>query len=602
MSVGTVGGWARAEALLLLALGALLAGPPRPVSAQTAAGAEIELLQMASERESAGELEAAERLLGEVLDRRTGSVPALLSLERVLRLQGRLHELPPRVEAALRKDAASALLNKLLIRTWSTLDRLDALETAAGHWFETTPDLETPYREVARVWAARGEYGRARAVLEEGRRRVGRPQALALELGDLYVTVGEPARAVREWALFMDRDGRGLSQIRRRLRDLPDGGAAVVPELVDLLSRGEERGRTEAALELAVESGLEERARTLTGRLLPGWSEGTRRQRLETLARNADAAGHAGLALWAYGRLLGLIPPESTDPRIPVLRRRHAELALTVGDTAAAAASYLALEELPGADAPRGGAADALRIELLAGQDPEAAGRALLELRAAEAGAARPAAAGDRLTAVVAGALLRAERVREAELLLAGVDGPRSALLRGRLALADGDMAGARAEYLSAATRLPGGEATPVLSLVTALSRISAPAGAVLAEALALRDGGRPGAAVDRLVAGVAGLAEEDRPPLLELAAGTAAAAGLREEARSLRHRIVMEHPRSPEAPPALLGLARERADDEGSRREARELLERLILEYPGSALVPEARRVLARLEREERE
>lgn len=582
-----IGPWRAVVALAMVGLST-------PAAAQTADQEEIDLIQRASQQEAAGELDAAERLLRAALEKRAASAPALLSLERVLRIQGRLDGLPPLVETALESDPESTLLNQLLVRSYSELDRVAELERAGERWMRAVPGTEIPYREVARVWSSRGEYGRARAVLEEGRRRVGIANALALELGDLYAAVGEPVLAIREWERSIGPTGRGLSQVRRRLRAMPDAGASLAPELVDLLAAdGSAAGRLDAAIELAVEAGLEPRARTMTEGRLPALSDPEQRSLLHRLARRADRGGHRVLAHWAYERLLNLDGVGQSQGARVALRERLAELALELGDTAAAAGGYQAVEEAgaPGSEQRRH--ATAARIELLAAQDPDLASRSLAAFRAEHSGSPET----DRLTAAVAEALLDRARVEEAESLLVEADGPLSGRLRGRLMLLRGDVAAARREFLNAAPALRGVEATAALSMVTLLGHVSAESAVTIGEALAFRDRGEPGAAVDRVRSRVDTLPSGDRPPLLEFVAGLAAEAGLTEDARDVWRRLVTEHPRSREAPGALLALARDLAGDAGGEAEARELLERLIIEYPRSALVPQARRALDRLE-----
>lgn len=567
-----------------------------PASAQEAGEDEIQLLQQASEREALGELESAERLLSEVLRERPSSVPALLALERVLRIQGRLEELPPLVETARSEDPRSALLNQLLVRSYSELDRVEDLESAAERWIATVPRIEIPYREVAQVWQSRGEYGRARQILEQGRRRVGAPDALALELADLYVTLGEPALAVAEWDRSIDGRGRGWNQVRRRLRALPDGGQALIPELVDRLTGDASAGgRLDAALELAVEAGLQARARSIAEARLPALAPSDQRLLLDQLARRADAAGHRRLAYWGYDQLLNLEWLRAVEEgRFLALRNRLAELALELGDTATATSRYQDVEDAYGPGSPQRREAAAARIELLAAQDAALARKALVTFRA-EFPDSREI---DRLAAAVARQLMRAGSDDEAAALLAEVDGPRSSMVRGRLLLVRGDAVAARAAFMSAAPGLRGVDATAVLSLATLIGRVSAEAGALVGQALMLQDRGDAGGAVDRVGARVDEIEPPDRPPLLEFVAGIAEEAGLVADARTLRRRLITEYPRSQEAPGALLALARGLGSEEGGRAEARELLERLIIEYPRSALVPQARRALDRLGR----
>lgn len=551
---------------------------------------EVALLREASVREAAGDLAGAEASLRRILEVRPASVPALLAMERVLRVQGRLEELIPVVDAALADEPRSALLNQLMVRTYSAVDQVRDLEAAARRWIAAVPDLEIPYREVAQVWEARDDYDRARSVLEEGRRRLGRPDALALELGELYAAIGETELAVREWDRAIGTDARGLSQVRRRLRARPDGGASLLPALIErLMAEPVSAPRLHAAVDLAVDAGLGERAERVARRLLPGLDSVAREPFLIELARRADGARLNGLAFWAYRELAGT---EEEEGRRLAIRNRLAELALEMGDTASAAANYQAVEAAYAQGTPQRRQAAAVRIELMAGQAVDDAAAALHAFRREYADPPEL----DRLAAAVATALVDAGRAEDADDVLAGVRGPRSALLRARIALDRGDTEGARLSFMTAVPGLRGAEATRTLRLVTLLGRISETGGRALGEAIGLAEGGEPGAAVDRLLEAMDALPLEDRPPLLEFAAGIAAEAGLPEDARTVRRRLVTDFPRSGEAPAALLALARGLREEEGGGIEAREYLERLIIEYPRSALVPQARQELERL------
>lgn len=582
----------RRRALVLTLVAVSLAGAPPVVAAQAESADEVELLRQASVREAAGDLRGAESSLREILKKRPSSVPALLALERVLRVEGRLEDLVPAAVAALAADERSALLNQLLVRTYSALDRVRELDLAARRWIATVPGIEIPYREVAQIWMARADYPRARSVLEEGRRRIGREDALALELGDLYATLGEPQRAVREWERAVGPEARGLSQVRRRLRALPDGGAGVLPSLIDLLTaEPTSMARLQAAVDLAVDAGLRDRAETVARRVLPGLDPAERESFLIEVARRADGARLNRLAYWAYGEM---VAAEAEEGRRLAIRNRLAELALELGDTASAAANYRAVESAYAQGTPQRRQAAALRIELMARQDVDAAAEALHEFRQEYLDAPEL----DRLAAAVATALVAGDRSVEAEALLAGVRGPRSGLLRGRIALTRGSVSDARMAFLAAAPMLRGSEATATLALITLLGRVSDEAGRRIGVALERQIAGEAGAAVDGLLGELGELPPQDRPALLEMAAGIADSGGLADDAREVRRRLVADYPRSSEAPAALLALARALRVESGGELEARELLERLIIEYPRSALVPQARRELQQLPR----
>src|SRR5690606_40482839 len=70
----------------------------------------------------------------------------------------------------------------------------------------------------------------------------------------------------------------------------------------------------------------------------------------------------------------------------------------------------------------------------------------------------------DALTAAIADVLLGRGEVERAERVVGNVTGPRTYLVRGRIALGRGDVAGARHALLAAASGLDGPDATEALS------------------------------------------------------------------------------------------------------------------------------------------
>lgn len=562
---------------------------PWPGTAQNSD--EVSLLREATLLEAGGQYPAAESVLVKLVTARPASAAGLLALERVLRQQRRLEQLPDHVERGLRDEPRSAVLNQLLLRTYARLDRPAALDAASTAWLEAAPESETAHREVARAWEARGDYQRARRVLEAGRETLGSHDALALELGALYAALGDHARAAVEWDRAIGPDGRAARQVRRLMGSLPDGGAAIVPDLVGSLA-GEENsdGRMSAAMDIALAAGLEEAVVTIADRLVARLGEEARGRLLLDLARRADGAGLERVAFRAYGELLA----QGGERAVPAIQARHAELAARLGGTPDGPRRPGTVGATPAVSGPERSVDDravaALRIEVMAGQDPGAAHRALDSFREAYPQAPEL----DRLVGLVGTGLVAAGRSTEAAAVLAGVRGPRSDLVRARLALARGAREQARAAYLRAAPGLSGAEATRVLSLVSLLSRVPDATGVELGLAMDDAAAGDPGRALDRLTAAAGQLGGAEAAAVLHFAAELADAAALDQDAVRLRRIIVADHPRSREAPDALLALARSVPRE--ACEEARELLERLILEHPRSALVPQARRELERL------
>jgi tetratricopeptide (TPR) repeat protein len=556
------------------------------LAGQDTAGDEVALMRQATLLEAAGDLTGSEEALMAVLAVRPSSAPALLALERILTQQRRLGDLPALVAPALVVESGSALLNQLLLRTLASLERWDDLAAAGTTWIAAAPAVETPYREAARAWENVGEWDRARRVLEDGRRRLG-AAALALELGGVYMALDDPERAAEEWERAVADGGAGLGQVRRRLRSLPDGGAAVLPALVGrLLAEPASRDRLMAAVELSVVAGLESSAMEAAGRVTSLLEPDRQGAFLVDLARRADGAGLRRLAHWAYG---GLIQADR-DGVLPVVRDRYMELAAQLGEGGRAGRGE---PDQPGSGRFTGSRrAEAMEIQVLALQDPAAALAAVREYRARHGDDADL----DRVAGSVAEELMAAGDGASAARWAAAVRGPRSALVRGRLALDRGERGAARAAFMEAAPALPGTEATSVLALVMLLDRISDDGMVVVAPLVTGSDHQSLGDTLDRLEDGTGGLPAEERAAILGFAAGTAEAHGLVEDARRIRQEVVTRHARSVEAPAALLALAR--SVGEGGESEARELLERLIVEYPRSALVPQARRELDRLRR----
>lgn len=570
-----------------------------PLAAQQPGAApdaqELHLLRGATAREAVGDLAGAEELLREALRRQPGSISAILSLERVLRKAGRAEALVPVLHDFLRHDPASVLGRLMLLRAYSSLDRVVALDSAAQDWLRAVPGSSVPVRDIAAVWRARGEPQRALAVLEQGRRQFG-ADAFALELGEAYADLGEYGKAVEEWDRAIGEDAYGLDAVRRDLRALP-GGSDMIPTLIDRLTRSSSSpARRAAAVKLAMDGGLEDEAEHWAGKVLGGMAPAEAEAFLVDVAQDADARGLPRLSYWAYERLLaGVSAGDDIVDDAPGLHARAAELALALGDTAAAERHYGAVEAAFAPGAPQRRRAGALRIRLMASQgDAGGATKALATFRAEYPQATEV----DGLAAAVGEALLRQGAVDDARKVIDGLEGPRCESLRGRLALDAGDVDAARRAFTAAADGLRGTDATAALELASLLAGLTAPAATQVAAALGAR-ALQPDPDLVRRLGGVVGnVSEEDRPALLDYAASLADTLDPEAAAR-FRRAIIDDYPTSRQAAAALLGLARSLAAQPDSAASARALLERLILDHPASALVPEARRRLSRLKGE---
>lgn len=550
---------------------------------------ELTLVRAATVREQAGDFAGAQKILESILKDNPQSLSALLSLERVLRVQGRIATVLPVLDTHLRSDPTSAIGHQMLIRALSALDRLPELEKASEAWIRAVPKLETPYREIARVWEQRGDYMRAVQYLEMGRARVGR-DALALELGDMYARLDDADRAVKEWARAIGSDARGLLLVQRRLGTLKDGGARVLPGLIDVLAGGASAARRRAAVQLAIDAGMGTRAEQIAQRAVTELKGNERQSFLVEVARRADAAQLSQLAYWAYTQFaLNDFAPD----QLLAIRARIAELALAIGDTASAAQGYRELERSFASGSPQRRQATALRIQLLVKEGKLA--EAESELAQFRGEYSEPPEL-DATAAMLATVYFEKHDPDAAARVLERVVGPHANLARGRIALRRGDIAGARAALMASAPALHGAEATQTLKLATLLGKVSREGGELLGEALAAAGAGEAKQAVAAVEKRLDALPEAERPAILDFAAALADRSELPLDAERMRRRIITDFPRSTEAPAALLTLARSLTEKGGATEEARAFLEKLIIDYPRSALVPQARQELERI------
>lgn len=576
----------RAPALLaavLLAVSATAGAAQEPAS-------ELERLREANLLEAAGNVQGAEAVVKDVLEANPASLTALLALERLLSVQGRGADVLPFADRLIAAEPRSAVGHQLRLRILARTGTDAALGQAVATWTRATPAVETPWRESAVIWRERGDVRRAIGVLETGRRYIDRDDALALELGDAYAEAGDVRRAAAEWARAVGPYGRGFMLVQRRLNDRLDGGAAVLPLLVEQLAAPPHTaGRLRAATLLAIDARLEGPARRHAEALAAATDAAGRDAVLTEVARRSDHAGLPRLAGWAYGELLR----QARDPAATLaLRTRVAELALQAGDTAMAAQAYGELEQASAAGSPQRRQAIALRIQLTAREGAlDRAAADLIDFRAEFANAAEVDAAATE----VADGYVRAGDAASALRVLSGVQGPRSAQLRGRLRLLAGDLAASREELLSAAALLRGAAATETLALAALVMRLTSAGGEIVARFV-----GTPAEEREELVrtalADTRGLQAQERAAVLEFVAGLAERAGLGDDADALRREIAATLPRTHEAAGALLALARRALAAPEREDEARVLLERLVVEYPRSTLAPQARQELQRL------
>jgi tetratricopeptide (TPR) repeat protein len=580
----------RVSAGLALAL-ALTAAPAPPAAAQ-AIGQGFELERAGRYADAAGAYLAALRV-------DAANLPALLGLERVLPLLGRVPELLPLVQRARERAPESGALRGLELRVYAGMNEPDSLAAAARRWSAAAPRSESPYREWALALADRHAYDEARRVLLLGRRSLGGgATTLAIELAELEQRADNWEGAAREWGHAVAATADLLPNASSQLSEAP----AV------------QRGRVVAAL-TPVDAAP--RTQRLAAELLLGWGQpaeawslferslGAESPSVETttaLRRFADLAGAVATPGGGAGghRVRGLALSRWADlVPWPLAARARAEAVrelLSGGDRVAARAllERLAADSLAPADAQA--MAEAALVEvLIADGQLDAAERRL-------GGAAGASILGGEDRSALRLTLARA-RVARGELdrawALLREDSSVAALAeRGWIALYRGDLRGATDAFRAAGPY--AGEraaATGRTAMLALLQQIPADTLPELGAALLILARGDSAGAVTTL-RNVAGRLEPGggRSEVLLLAGQVAARLGGPQDvtAAQIFEQIARAGGTGAAAPAAELEWARLLVR-QGRAADAVQHLEHLILTYPRSAFVPEARRELER-------
>ncbi len=570
---GTCAGWSFVAVLGLI-------GHPGALVSQARATATP--ITRALEAERRGAFADAATLFGAILDQQAADGAALAGLERVLAATGRTAELVPRLGRALDLDSTNIGFLGLAVRNFALLGRTDSARLYADRWSRIEPAEEGPFREWAMAALDAHDRVSAKAALEFGRQRLGRPAALAPELAQVLFIDGDVTGATREWLVAVK------------------ASHAFRISAVTLLGRATARQRASIRAALATDGSVE--ARRVHGLVLARWGE------------SIDGA-----------RLIIAALPDEREPAIELLRAASEELR---GRTDRASAR--ARGELLEAIAVRQSGAPAVRTRMdaaraLADAGDDKAARRLLAIVAADPYA--PAGMATSASSALLGVLLAEGKAAEAEQVLGELsssldadererqqrrvamayarrgDFARADIViasdssvagfdvRGRVRLLQGDLAGAVSFFTLAGPydeeREHAVERVTLLTLLQAVERDSLAAMGAVMMALERGDtttaiGGLdriaatlapPGAAACRLLAGRLALGTHD---------STSAA-------RLLRAADLAEFPATAAAARLILAQM-----DVGAGRQeaARTRLERLILDFPESAVVPEARRL----------
>lgn len=448
-----------------------------------------------------------------------------------------------------------------------------------------------PYREVSAIYARVFGPGPALAVLERARAAVGRPTLFAMRAGDLLRDLGREDEAVLEWATAVGEDATLVSMVLRRVGELEGNSETLVlPLLEQLASVPVSAVRLRAAARIALEAGAFEEARTLAQSSLEGMADRPRRGFLTALARQAQEMYAPDVELWAYETLRESAADEA---EARALDQRITLAALTLGDTARALeAQHAIAAALPEGNIDRQRAlAETIRLGI------EQGGAGMKESLAAFANEFPNAPQLDQMAVTLAVRLDAAGDQEGAQVLLASVSGPRSALERGYLYLASGEVAEGRQAFQEALPGVSAALATEVITLLDILDLLEGePIDAFLRGAV-LAHQGRTDDALTELEAAIGAVSGNARPPLLAMGARIADGGRLPERAATFRARVIRDYPNSTEVAEATLGLARFKAATPDGLDDAVLLLENLILNQPNSAIVPTARRELQRIQ-----
>ena len=232
---------------------------------------ETRLLRTAAVDESSGDLPGAEQTLRRLMGERPTSTRGIAALERVLRAQGRVHEVLPFAERFADLDPNASVPRLLEFRVYTELDDEKGLEDAAEDWMDGAGPFPEPYREVARAYGRVFGPERALSILERGRSELGRSSLFAMEAGDSLRDLGRMEEAVLEWAAVIGNDGSQVSGVMRRVREIEEDRETLVLPLLEQLRQPPTSGaRLRAWAQIALEAGAFGEAKTLAEQR--GWS------------------------------------------------------------------------------------------------------------------------------------------------------------------------------------------------------------------------------------------------------------------------------------------------------------------------------------------
>ncbi|MGD8726924.1 MAG: hypothetical protein PVH40_04715, partial [Gemmatimonadales bacterium] len=183
--------------------------------------------------ERSGRLPEASRAYMDSLAGEPADVSYLLGLERVLQRLDQLERIRPFVTAAIEASPRNQTIRQVQFRVAAALDGADSVAVVAAQWTMVDPTSEGPYRAWSQWLAQQGNVEGARAVIAQGRVRLGerRLSQFAAQYAGL---AGDWSAAGREWTNAVSANPSVIVQASNSLRRAPeDRRETLVRELTE---------------------------------------------------------------------------------------------------------------------------------------------------------------------------------------------------------------------------------------------------------------------------------------------------------------------------------------------------------------------------------
>lgn len=517
------------------------------------------------------------------LSARPEDLSALLGLERALTPLGRLGEMLAPMQAAVQRDPSPGVLG-VAIRVWTAARQPDSARAAVERWAALEPTSEMPFQEWGLAAYAARDRASAKSAYALGRQRLGRPDAMAAELGQLAAAEGDYGTAAREWPLAIRRVPGYRGAALSILGQVPAPGRAAL--LRELGRDGDLIGERLAASLMIRWGEPLAGAKRLAGAIPSTGSEGTEalQEALDELRASSTAEHFAARAL-----VLELLGDRAQGPQRTRIRLEAAQAYADGGDQVAARRLLAALAGDPAATPAMAASATSTLVSVLVDEGAvDEADRRFRELAPLLGAEDR-----QRLALRIAQGWMRGGRLAQADSLLVADSSMDAQAVRGRIALYRGDLASARAMLTDAGPftgdRVTATERIAILGLLQVIEEDSLPALGDAFFRLERRDSAAAAAALTRLAPTLA--PDRGGGEVLLMAGRVRAGMGHNPEAERL-YRSVVEQGIPASAAAAEFALAGLLVKT-GRKEQAVAALEHLLVTWPTSAVVPQARRLL---------